>query len=32
MGMPAVNLSFILPLFCFLVIIAYGYRTYVRTK
>ena len=31
-GMPAVNVSFILPLLCFLVIIAYGYRTYVRTK
>ena len=31
-GMPAVNVSFVLPLFCFLVIIAYGYRTYVRTK
>ena len=26
-GMPAVNLSFTLPLICFLVIIAYGYRT-----
>ena len=32
MGMPAVNLSFVLPLVCFLVIIVYGYRTYVRTK
>ena len=31
-GMPAVNVSFILPLICFLVIIAYGWRTYVRTK
>ena len=31
-GMPAVNVSFILPLLCFLVIIAYGYRTYSRTK
>ena len=31
-GMPAVNISFILPLFCFLVIIVYGYRTYKRTK
>ena len=31
-GMPAVNLSFVLPLLCFLVIIAYGYRTYTRTK
>jgi FHS family L-fucose permease-like MFS transporter len=30
--MPAVNISFILPLFCFLVIIVYGYRTYKRTK
>jgi len=32
MGMPAVNLSFVLPLFCFLVIVCYGYRTYQRTK
>ena len=31
-GMPAVNVSFVLPLLCFLVIIAYGYRTYVRTN
>ena len=31
-GMPAVNVSFVLPLLCFLVIIAYGYRTYARTK
>ena len=31
-GMPAVNVSFVLPLLCFLVIIAYGYRTYVRTS
>ncbi|MDE6003709.1 MAG: L-fucose:H+ symporter permease, partial [Prevotella sp.] len=31
-GMPAVNVSFVLPLVCFLVIIAYGYRTYARTK
>ncbi len=30
-GMPAVNLSFILPLICFLIIIVYGYRTYKRT-
>ena len=30
-GMPAVNVSFILPLVCFLVIIGYGYRTYQRT-
>ena len=27
-GMPAVNISFILPFICFLVIIAYGYRSY----
>ena len=27
-GMPAVNVSFILPLVCFLVIIVYGYRAY----
>jgi FHS family L-fucose permease-like MFS transporter len=31
-GMPAVNVSFVLPLICFLVIITYGYRTYRRTK
>ena len=31
-GMPAVNVSFILPLFCFIIIIAYGYRTYLRTR
>ena len=31
-NMPAVNVSFVLPLLCFLVIIVYGYRTYVRTK
>ena len=30
-GMPAVNVSFILPLFCFIVIIAYGWRTRQRT-
>ena len=30
-GMPAVNLSFVLPLLCFLVIIVYGYRTWQRT-
>lgn len=26
LGMPAVNLSFILPLFCFVVIVVYGYK------
>jgi len=30
-GMPAVNVSFVLPFVCFLVIIVYGYRTYNRT-
>jgi len=30
--MPAVNVSFILPLVCFLVIIAYGWRTWKRTR
>jgi len=30
-GWPAVNVSFVLPLVCFLVIIVYGYRTYQRT-
>ena len=29
-GMPAVNLSFVLPFVCFLVIIAYGYRAYKK--
>lgn len=31
-GMPAVNLSFILPLICFVVIIMYGHRSYRREK
>lgn len=29
-GMPAVNLSFILPLLCFIVIIRYGYRSIAK--
>ena len=29
-GMPAVNVSFILPLICFMVITIYGYRSYKR--
>lgn len=29
-GMPAVNISFILPLICFIVITIYGYRSYKR--
>ena len=28
MGFPAVNMSFILPLLCFLIILVYGWRTY----
>lgn len=32
MGMPAVNVSFVLPLFCFVVIAAYGQRTFMRSK
>ncbi|EGF59048.1 L-fucose:H+ symporter permease [Bacteroides fluxus] len=32
LGMPAVNLSFILPLICFVVITIYGHRSYVRQK
>ena len=28
MGLPAVNVSFILPLLCFLIILAYGWRAY----
>lgn len=31
-GMPAVNLSFILPFICFIVIIVYGHRSYKRGK
>ena len=30
MGHPAVNVSFVLPLLCFIIIIAYGYRSYVK--
>ena len=29
-GHPAVNVSFVLPLICFLIIIAYGYRSYKK--
>ena len=32
LGWPAVNVSFVLPFVCFLVIIVYGYRTYTRTR
>ena len=32
MGMPAVNVSFVLPLVCFVVISVYGYRTMRRSK
>lgn len=31
-GLPAVNLSFILPLLCFVVVAIYGHRTYQRRK
>lgn len=31
-GFPAVNLSFILPLVCFVVVVIYGQRTYARCK
>jgi len=31
-GMPAVNISFVLPFLCFVVIIIYGYRTFKRTR
>lgn len=31
-GMPAVNVSFVLPLLCFVVIIVYGYRTMQRSR
>jgi FHS family L-fucose permease-like MFS transporter len=32
LGHPAVNVSFCLPFLCFIVIMAYGYRTYKQTK
>ena len=32
MGHPAVNVSFVLPLICFLIIICYGYRAYTKQK
>lgn len=31
-GMPAVNVSFVLPLICFVVIAIYGQRTYMRSR
>ena len=31
-GHPAVNVSFVLPLICFLIIICYGYRSYTKQK
>lgn len=31
-GMPAVNVSFVLPFVCFIVIAIYGQRTYMRSK
>ena len=31
-GMPAVNVSFVLPVICFVVIIIYGHRSYVRER
>lgn len=30
MGFPAVNISFVLPLICFLIIIVYGYRSFKK--
>ena len=30
MGLPAVNISFVLPLICFLIIITYGYRSFKK--
>ena len=32
LGMPAVNVSFILPFVCFVVIATYGHRTFLRSK
>lgn len=31
-GFPAVNISFILPFICFVVVAFYGYRTFTRLK
>lgn len=31
-GFPAVNLSFFLPAICFIVVMIYGHRSYLRTK
>lgn len=31
-GFPAVNISFVLPLICFIVVATYGHRTYLRRK
>lgn len=31
-NMPAVNISFVLPFICFVVITIYGYRSYLRSK
>lgn len=30
MGMPATNISFVLPLICFLVVTVYGYRIHIK--
>lgn len=32
LGMPAVNISFVLPLICFIIIIVYGHRSYQRER
>ena len=32
MGHPAVNASFVLPLLCFIIIIAYGYRSHLKLR
>jgi FHS family L-fucose permease-like MFS transporter len=32
LGHPAVNVSFVLPLICFLIIICYGYRSYMKQQ
>ena len=32
LGMPAVNVSFVLPFVCFVVIAMYGHRTFLRSK
>ena len=32
MGMPAVNVSFVLPLICYIMVMIYGQRSYRRSR